>query len=88
MVLGLILLSPASEAYAITYTSFTPIDGPGAFWTEAYGINDSDNIVGYYGDATWRHHGFLLAEGNFQKSMRGRVSTEFNDKRVMSDVES
>jgi hypothetical protein len=64
IVLGLILVSPASKADAITYTSFTPIDVPGAFWTEAYGINDSNNIVGWYHDATGAH-GFLLAEGNF-----------------------
>ena len=37
---------------------------PGAVETNAYGINDSGQIVGWYADAT-HIHGFLLDNGNY-----------------------
>jgi hypothetical protein len=42
--------------------SFTPIDVPGAFDTEASGINDAGQIVGRYNNLT---QNFLLAGGSF-----------------------
>ena len=44
-------------AQAASFT-FTPIDVPGAIYTEAYGINPRGQIVGPYFDST-REHGFL-----------------------------
>lgn len=41
--------------------SFTPIDVPGAY---AWGINDFNNVSGWYSDATGMH-GFLYAGGGF-----------------------
>jgi probable HAF family extracellular repeat protein len=39
------------------YTSF---DYPGASFTEAYGINDNGQIVGFYEDANGHDHGFSV----------------------------
>ena len=61
LTIPLAFLPPAT--LAIEYT-FTPIDVPGAYATHAFGINDSNNIVGYYYDATG-YHGFLDVGGNF-----------------------
>ena len=53
-----------SATLAIKYT-FTPINVPGAYhWTAAYGINDSNNITGFYEDFKGLH-GFLYVGGNF-----------------------
>src|SRR6188472_4285839 len=40
-------------------TTFTSIDFPGAFSTNASGINDRGDIVGSYQDANFVFHGFL-----------------------------
>ena len=65
LTIPLAFLPPTTSA--IEYT-FTPIDVPGAYHgkygTSAYGINDSNNIVGYYYDATGSH-GFLYVGGGF-----------------------
>lgn len=60
--LGLIL-GVAPSASAVTYT-FTTIDVPGADRTEAYGINNSGQIVGFFFDATGIH-GFLKDGNSF-----------------------
>ena len=39
--------------------SFTPVDVPGSTFTEALGINDRGQIVGFFGDSTGHTHGFL-----------------------------
>jgi hypothetical protein len=44
------------------YTSF---DYPGGIYTQAYGINDSGQIVGDYGDASHKIHGFLKVGDNY-----------------------
>jgi probable HAF family extracellular repeat protein len=62
MTLGL-LPGERHVAQAASYT-FTPIDVPGAFGTNAFGINPSGQIVGRYDDSTGVH-GFLYAEGVF-----------------------
>ena len=59
-----LVISAASSAHAINY-NFSAIDFPGATHTEAHGINDSGNIVGYYTDAQGINHGFLYAGGAF-----------------------
>src|SRR5262249_61213473 len=45
---------------------FDTFDDPLAFTgtTQALGVNDTDQIVGYYNDATGRH-GYLLSGGNY-----------------------
>src|SRR5438034_6405193 len=43
---------------------FTPIDVPGAFFTEPVGINPEGDIVGFYSNAIGAH-GFLLSKGAF-----------------------
>src|SRR5438552_3147683 len=46
--------------------TFTAIDYPGAASTQAWGINNRGDIVGYYTLADKSTHGFLLAsDGNF-----------------------
>jgi probable HAF family extracellular repeat protein len=44
-------------------SSFTQIDVPGAFGTQAYGINNAGQIVGLFDDSTGRH-GFLDTGGS------------------------
>ena len=62
LVIGLIVVLPAS-ASAVSFT-FTPIDGPDAFFTQATGINDAGQIVGAFATATG-FHGFLYSNGIF-----------------------
>ena len=58
MTLGL-LLGGRHVAQAASFT-FTPIDVPGASFTEAFGITPSGQIVGRYLDSTGgTTHGFL-----------------------------
>jgi uncharacterized membrane protein len=45
--------------------TFTTIDFPGAFSTEALGINDSGQVVGAYNENLPGAGGFLLSGGNF-----------------------
>jgi probable HAF family extracellular repeat protein len=48
-------------AFALT---FTTVDVPGALHTQARGINERGQIVGFYSDAaTGLRHGFLWEEG-------------------------
>jgi len=44
--------------------TFTSIDVPGSFSTEALDINDTGQIVGYFQDTNGAH-GFLLSGGSF-----------------------
>jgi hypothetical protein len=53
----------------VQYYSFTPIAFPGASLTEAWGINDSGQVVGYYGTPT---QGFLSQ----QRQVGFRIKTE------------
>ena len=57
MTLGF-LLGGRHVAQAASFT-FTPIDVPGASFTEALGINPSGQIVGLYGDGSGTWQGFL-----------------------------
>jgi probable HAF family extracellular repeat protein len=45
--------------------SFTTIEVPGVTITEAFGINDSGDIVGSYRDNMGMTHGFLYSNGKF-----------------------
>ena len=44
---------------------FTTLDYPGAVSTQAWGINPSGDIIGYYVDAAKASHGFLLSGGKY-----------------------
>ena len=72
--LGLLslLLGLSTESWAVSYT-FTTIDVPGAFSTEAFGINDAGQIVGdFHVD-----HGFLYTAGTFTTiDVPGAFSTQ------------
>ena len=56
-------LTSVDRAMAVEY-AFTTIDFPGADRTEAYGINNAGQIVGYFFDATGQH-GFLKDGDNY-----------------------
>ena len=53
-----VLLSTVVAAQDAEYT-FTTVDVPGAVTTEARGINDTGQIVGWFIDGTVVHHGFV-----------------------------
>src|SRR3954447_11281998 len=56
-------MAAGSPANAANF-SFAPIDVPGAFETQAHGINDAGQIVGWFFDDTGTH-GFLNTGGSF-----------------------
>jgi hypothetical protein len=58
------MLAAAAPANATAYT-FTTIDGPGAFFTTASGINDAGQIVGTFRDSIGSIFGFLDTGGSF-----------------------
>ena len=45
--------------------AFVPIEVPGAAFTVARAITADGRVVGFFGEAAGRQHGFLLADGNF-----------------------
>jgi uncharacterized membrane protein len=52
--------------FVLKSNTFTDIPGPkGATFTQAYGINDADTIVGVFVDAKYLSHGFLLKSGKY-----------------------
>jgi probable HAF family extracellular repeat protein len=59
VVLGLFLRVAGQAEAEFTYTT---LDVPGSAVTQANGINDAGQIVGYY-DAGGTSHGFLLSGG-------------------------
>jgi probable HAF family extracellular repeat protein len=63
---GFIAVPRLAPAQAVGLT-FTRIDVPGAVSTEAFGINDYGQIVGYYRDATGTVHGYVLNDGVFTR---------------------
>src|SRR5262245_57749191 len=60
--LALAMAMAPSLAFAL---AFSPVDVPGATETQAFSINDSDQIVGFFSDAGGTSHGFLLDNGVF-----------------------
>jgi len=62
LVVGLVVAIPASAP--ATSSMFTTIDGPGAFFTQATGINATGQIVGAFVAPTG-FHGFLDTGGVF-----------------------
>jgi probable HAF family extracellular repeat protein len=62
---GCLCLLAATVTSAQTLV-FTTIDFPGAVLTNAQGINDQGEIVGFYTDTAGRTHGFLQSGGHFR----------------------
>ena len=60
-----LILGVVSEAAAFAYTNFSPIDVPGAIFTFATGINDQEEVVGFYSDGS-REHGFFYDGTSFR----------------------
>jgi probable HAF family extracellular repeat protein len=63
LALGTVFLIPA-HATAIGF-NFTTIDYPGAIKTQAWGINSTGQIAGYYFDTSGAAHGFTYSAGVF-----------------------
>jgi uncharacterized membrane protein len=61
------LAAVGAEASPALESTFTPIEAPGAIFTEALGINNRDQIVGMEVDAGNIRHGFLLEHGVFTR---------------------
>jgi probable HAF family extracellular repeat protein len=51
------------HGFLLNMAGFTLIDIPNALYTEALGINNHGQIVGFYLDANLRGHGFLWHNG-------------------------
>ncbi len=62
---GSIALVTASSSAQEEAGGFVPIEVPGATFTACRAIAADGRIVGFYGDASGRQHGFLLAHGVF-----------------------
>ncbi len=58
---------------------FTPIDFPGATYTEAWRIDDARNIIGRYQTGDGKYHIYLLSNGTFTSipDVPGAVQTAF-----------
>src|SRR2546426_631556 len=67
--------------------TFTPIDFPGATSTQAWGINLSGDIIGFYVSADKATHGFLKSRGEFNSiDFPGASYTEANGISPRGDV--
>ena len=64
-VLILIVLAGARGGAQNVTGTFVPIEVPGASFTVARAITADGRIVGFFGEASGRQHGFLLADGSF-----------------------
>ena len=53
-----LFMGAAPNLYAQT-SVFTDLDFPGATATNAWGINDANQVVGWYEDADFDQHGFI-----------------------------
>ena len=60
--------STGEHGFLYTRGSFTTLDVPGSYLTEAFGINAKGQIVGLFADGTG-FHGFLDTGGSFVTSM-------------------
>ena len=61
-----LMVLPGARGLAQDVTgTFVPIEVPGASFTVARAITADGRIVGFFGEANGRQHGFLLADGSF-----------------------
>jgi len=80
------LLGAASNLLA-DGPNFTAIDFPGATSTQAWGINLSGDIIGFYVSADKATHGFLLSRGQYGSiDFPGASYTEANGISPRGDV--
>jgi uncharacterized membrane protein len=56
---------PAHVGYLLTAGGANSFQVPGSRYTYAFGIDDTDAVVGYYVDAGGFRHGYLLTAGQF-----------------------
>jgi probable HAF family extracellular repeat protein len=80
----------ASVAFCdpINYTYITISDPNASYGTYATGVNDSGQVVGYYGDANSNYQGFVYANGTFTtisdpNATAGTYVTGINDSGQM-----
>jgi probable HAF family extracellular repeat protein len=64
-VLTLVAVANATGVAQEVTGTFVPIEVPGASFTLARAITADGRIVGIFGEASGRQHGFLLADGSF-----------------------
>jgi probable HAF family extracellular repeat protein len=64
-VLTLVAVAHANGLAQDVTGTFVPIEVPGASFTAARAITADGRIVGFFGDASGRQHGFLLVDGSF-----------------------
>lgn len=83
------LLTLTQEARAGTW-QFTTIKVPGVQIVSAVGINDSNQVVGYYQDAKTHYHGYVWADGKLTKvDANGYKETRLqgvNDSGIVTGV--
>jgi probable HAF family extracellular repeat protein len=84
MVLALFLGMAGQGKAQPTYV-FTSLDPPGSTGTRIFGINDRGQIVGVFGDAFGKAHGFLLDSGTYTTlDVPGAQFTEALTERFLS----
>src|SRR5258708_19596396 len=86
-VLALSFLLGATSSLLADGPTFTAIDFPGATSTQAWGINLSGDIIGFYVSADKATHGFLKSRGEFSSiDFPGASYTEANGISPRGDI--
>jgi probable HAF family extracellular repeat protein len=68
-VVGFMQTSPQdtkSTGYILKNGKLTELQAPGSTFTQALGVNNSDDVVGFYNDANGVTHGFVYDNGNWE----------------------
>ncbi|HXJ94151.1 MAG TPA: hypothetical protein VMT20_14980, partial [Terriglobia bacterium] len=55
-----------NHGFLLNAGNFTKLDFPGATFTQALGLNNQQQVVGFYMDAAGLTHGFVYNNGTFQ----------------------
>ena len=82
------IIATAQKAF-YSATAFTTIDDPlGVGGTFALGINNKDEVVGFYYDSLHRQNGFLFSNGNYTTlddplGINGTYATGISDASVI-----
>ncbi len=58
-------LSPSAHAFLLSHGTYTTLDYPGSVGTQAQGINDAGDTVGFYQVLSGGQHGYLYRKGVF-----------------------
>jgi probable HAF family extracellular repeat protein len=68
-----------SEGYVLKDDKLTVLQFPGSSFTQALGVNNSDDVVGFYNDANGVTHGFVYDNGNYEQiDAQGAQATTIN----------